>query len=251
MSNDQKYDYNDGVKYLTSKINDVDIADEVQKVTTWLPPIMVTLCNTKMRMTCVDGAFQLYGHQKDSMSKIRSMRASFKARYEIEDHPEDRKTEWRVGEVCVAKFGDHWYRAKILEINKTGRYAGIIYVDLGTVRKVDILDLRIPRAFAEQPILAIQMVLHSIIPADGKRFTYDTLEEIQEQIGYWNTGYVQVTSTMEVATFPIPVKLYIIQKNGGIERKENFGRTLRRVGLAVKGEVNLLNPEYKLHARVE
>ena len=234
---------------IISKMKDLNVSDE-QKITKWLPPSVVTLSDTLMRITAVDGAFQLYGHQKEAMLKIRSMRSHFKARYEGEDHPEDMKTHWNVGEVCVAKFGDHWYRAKILEINNTGKYAGIIYVDLGTVRAVDITDLRIPRAFAEQPILAIRMVLDSIIPADGEgTFLCDTLEGIQEEIGYWNVGYVKVTSTREVASFPIPVKLYIFEKNGESERKENFGRTLRRVGLAVKGEVNLSNPKYKLHAR--
>ena len=47
--------------------------NEAEKITTWLPPTMVTLCDTNMRMTCVDGAFQLYGHPKEAMQKIRSV----------------------------------------------------------------------------------------------------------------------------------------------------------------------------------
>ena len=226
-------------------------SDQNQKITAWLPPTMVTLCDTNMRMTSVDGAFQLYGHPKEAMQKVRSMKAYFKLRYDIQSHPEDSKTNWNVGEVCVARFGEHWYRAKIIEINNTGRYAGVVYVDLGNVRKVDILDLRIARAFGDQPILAIRMVLESTVPAnDDKVFPHHTLEAIQEEIGYWNTGYVKVTSTREVTTFPIPVKLYLIQK-GKVEKKENFSRILRRCGLANKGEVNLSNPDFSLYARVD
>ena len=244
-------DTNTDVKKITSMMEAVDVTDKVEKITTWLPPSMVTLSDTKVRMTAVDGASQLYGHQKEAKNKIRSMKACFKERYEVEDHPEDLKTEWSVGEVCVAKLGEHWYRAQIVEMNNTRRYAGIIYVDLGNVREIDISDLRIPRAFAKQPILAIRMVLESVIPTNGdKAFPPHTLEAIQEQIGYWNAGFVKVTSTRKVSAFPIPVKLYLVQDKGESVRKENFGRTLRRHGLADKGEVNLSNPDYKLHARV-
>ena len=227
-------------------------SNEAEKISTWLPPTMVTLCETNMRITCVDGAFQLYGHPKEAMQKIRSMKAFFKSRYDTENHPEDSKTYWNVGEICVARFGQHWYRAKIIEMNNTRRYAGVVYVDLGNVRKVDILDLRIPRAFADLPILAVRMVLESTIPRnDDKVFPHDTLEAIQEEIGYWNTGYVKVTSTKMVNAFPIPIQLYLTQKKGEIEKKENFSRILRRCGLASKGEVNLSNPDFNLYARVD
>ena len=126
-----------------------------------------------------------------------------------------------------------------------------MYVDLGNVREVNISDLRIPNAFASQPILAIRMVLESIIPPNGdKVFPDHVLEAIQEEIGYWNTGYVKITSTRKVLTLPIPVNLHLVHKKRGSEEYENFGQTLLQCGLADTGEVDILNPEYDLHARV-
>ena len=232
-------------------MEDVKPTENDKEITTWLPPSMVTLCETKMRMTFVDGAFQLYGHQNEARHIIRTMRAHFQTRYDLENHPEDLKTEWSAGEVCVSKLGDHWYRAKIIEMNNTRRHAAIIYVDLGNVREVDISDLRIPRAFANQPILAIRMVLVSIIPPHGNKvFPDHTLEAIQEEIGYWNTGYVKVTSTRIVTTFPIPVKLYFVLKNDERKKYENLGKILLEHKLADNGDIDILNPHYKLHARV-
>ena len=234
---------------MTSFVKDVTV--NIEKITTWLPPSMVTLCDTKMRMTSVDGACQLYGHQNKARHIIRSMRAHFKKRYDLEDHPEDLKTQWSVGEVCVAKFGDHWYRAQIIEMSTSMRAVAIIYVDLGNIREVDISDLRIPRAFAKQPILAIRMVLESIIPPNGDRvFPDHTLEAIQEEIGYWNTGYVKVTSTRKASTMPIPVNLQLVQKMEESEKHEDFVRTLLECGLADIGAVDVFNPDYNLHARV-
>ena len=236
---------------MAAKTEDIDVADGDDKISTWLPPCMFTLCDTEMRMTFVDGAFQLYGHEKRARHIIRSMKASFRARYDLEDHPEDMKVEWSVGEACIAKFGEHWHRAQIIEMDNTRRNVAVIYVDLGNVREVDITDLRIPRAFANQPILAIRMVLESINPPNGDRiFSDHTLEAIQEEIGYWNAGYVMVENTREVSSFPIPVKLYLMQKKGESEGYDNFGGILLKCGIADEGEIDLLNPDYKLHARI-
>ena len=232
-------------------VKEVNITDNYMKITTWLPPCIESLCDTKMRMTFVDGAFQLYGHQTKARHLIRTMRANFKTRYDLEDHPEDLKVEWSVGEVCVTKLGDHWYRAQIIEMSTSKRDAAVIYVDLGNVRTVNTSDLRIPRDFAKQPILAIRMVLESIIPPNGDNaFPDHTIQAIQEEIGYWNTGYVKVTSTRKVSTLPIPVNLHLVQKKGESEEHENFCRTLLECGLADIGELDLVNPAYNLHARV-
>ena len=221
------------------------------KITTWLPPEMVTLRpQEKMRITFVDGAFQLYGHQKEARHIIRKMRAYFRTRYDLEDHPEDKKTDWKIGDVCVSKIDNNWYRAKVIEMSNTKRYAAVIYVDLGNIRVVDILDLRIPTAFANQPSLAIRMVLESVIPPKGNKvFPHPTLEAIQEEIVYWNTGYVKVTSTRKVKTFPIPIKLYLVNKNGEREEYEDFGQTLLNCELADTGDVDILSPHYTLYAR--
>ena len=126
-----------------------------------------------------------------------------------------------------------------------------MYVDLGNVRTIDTSDLRIPRDFANQPILAIRMVLESINPPNGdKVFPDHVLEAIQEEIGYWNAGYVEVTSTRKVSTLPIPVKLHLVKKKGEIKELEDFGLTLLECGLADIREVDVLNPDYSLHARV-
>ena len=234
-------------KEITAPVKDA----YVEKITTWLPPCKLMLRDTKMRITFVDGAFQLYGHQKKARHIIRSMRAYFKARYDLEDHPEDLKGEWSVGEVCVAKFDDQWYRAQIVEMSTNRRDVAVIYVDLGNVRQVNISDLRIPNAFGNQPILANRMVLESIIPLNGdKVFPDHVLEAIQDEVGYWNTGYVKITSTRMVSTMPIPVKLHLVHRRGENEEQENFGQTLLECGLADNGEVDILKLEYNRHARV-
>ena len=70
------------------------------------------------------------------------MKAYFAA-YELEDGEEDVKEAWSVGEACVARMGNEWYRAQVVEIN--GTEAGVIFVDLGNVRRVAYRDLRVPR----------------------------------------------------------------------------------------------------------
>ena len=239
------------IEKITSDMTAVDVTNEVEKITTWLQPRMVTLCDTKMRITAVDGALQLYGHQKEAMHTIRNMRDHFKQRYDSEDHPEDLKVIWSVGEVCIAKLGDYWYRARILEVSNGQREVAVIYVDLGNVRTIDTSDLRIPRDFAYQPALAIRMVLESIIPPnDDKFFPDSTIKAIQEEIGYWNTGFVKVTSTRMVSAFPIPVNLCLVQKKGGSKEQKDLGQILLECGLSDKGYVNILDPRYNLHARV-
>ena len=231
-------------------MNNVYVTDNVENITNWLPPCMVTLCNTKMRITFVDGACQLYGHQKEARHVIRTMRAHFKRRYDLEDHPEDLKVVWSVGEVCVAKFGNHWYRAQIIEMSTTKREVAVIYVDLGNIRTIDTSDLRIPRHFANQPILANRMVMESIVPPNKDKFFSDpTVQAIQEEIGYWNIGSVKVTSTRNVSVYPIPVNIYLTPKTGESEEHENLGQTLLKCGLADNGYVDVLNPEYSHHAR--
>ena len=232
-------------------MRNVDDTEKVVDITTWLPPNMVMPCNTKMRMTFVDGALQIYGHQKEARLTIRTMRKHFKTRYDLEDHPEDLKVEWNDGEVCVTKLGDHWFRAQIIEMSTSRREAAVIYVDLGNVRIVNTSDLRIPRDFADEPMLAIRMVMDTIIPPNGdKIFAEHTIQAIQEEICYWNAGYVKVTSTRKVSAFPIPVKLSLVLKKGESKEYENFGQTLLECGLADNGEVDILNPDYDLHARV-
>ena len=119
-------------------------------VCSWLPPTMPRLGDSKIRMTYVDGAFQLYGHDKKNRHLIRTMRAYFDATYSLEDHPEDSQKEWRLGEACVAKIDGHWYRAKVIEVSLDRRDVGVIFVDLGNVRKVKSEDMRIPREFGNQ-----------------------------------------------------------------------------------------------------
>ena len=86
-------------------------------VTNWLPPCMLEMSDDesamiKMRITSVDGACQIYGHPKNARHQIRAMSAYYEAIYDLDDHPEDSKEEWMLGEACVAKFDDdRWFRA--------------------------------------------------------------------------------------------------------------------------------------------
>ena len=119
-------------------------------VTKWLPPRMLDCPDfTKMRITCVDGVSQLYGHKRSDRHLIDHMSVVFKDIYGLED-PEDSKNTWNVGEACTAKLGRTWYRAKVVEVSQSNKELGILYVDLGNVRIVNIKDLRIPRAFGEE-----------------------------------------------------------------------------------------------------
>ena len=118
----------------------------------------------KVRITHVDRAFQLYGYESHSVRQpsfhthpfnlsifrhhrsdktILSQMKAYFAAYELEDGEEDVKEAWSVGEACVARMGNEWYRAQVVEIN--GTEAGVIFVDLGNVRRVAYRDLRVPR----------------------------------------------------------------------------------------------------------
>ena len=120
-------------------------------VSHWLPPNMIMLGDNEsamIRITAVDGVFQFYGHLKEAKYQIRSMRNYHDGIYdELVDHPEDSKEGWRLGEACVAKRDNHWYRAQVVDMSQSTRKVLVLYVDLGSVREVDIKDLRIPRAF--------------------------------------------------------------------------------------------------------
>ena len=69
---------------------------------------------------------------------------------DLGDCPEDFKEDWRVGEACVAKRDNHWYRAQVLDVDQSRKMVGVLYVDLGSVREVDIKNIRIPRAFGNK-----------------------------------------------------------------------------------------------------
>ena len=121
----------------------------------WLPPQMLRSSDwisdmMKIRITFVDGSFQIYGHQKNNKHLLRRMKDYFASIYNLEDCPEHCKEEWAVGDACVTKLGNCWYRAQVIEVDQIGKEVAIIYVDLGNVSKVKCVDLRIPRAFGDQ-----------------------------------------------------------------------------------------------------
>ena len=62
---------------------------------------------------------------------------------DLEDSEDDVKEVWNVGEACVARLGNEWYRAQVLEVN--GSETAVVFVDLGNVRRIACRDLRIPR----------------------------------------------------------------------------------------------------------
>ena len=124
-------------------------------VCSWLPAKMTRPGDFKIRMTYVDGAFQIYGHEKKKRHLIRSMRAYFDAKYNLEYCPEDSQIDWRLGEACVAKIDGHWYRATVIEVSLDRKDVGVIFVDLGNVRIVKSADIRIPREFGSQVYVII------------------------------------------------------------------------------------------------
>ena len=88
------------------------------------------------------------------------MSAHFRDIYNFKDRPEDSKDEWRLGEACVAKLGDRWYRAQVVELSHWSTEVAIIYVDLGNVRRVNREDLRIPRSFGDKVCRAKINLVH-------------------------------------------------------------------------------------------
>ena len=108
-----------------------------------------------------------------------------------------------------------------------------------------------------QPTLAIRMVLESIIPPNGDRdFSDRALEEIQEEIGYWNAGslkIVRATSYRSVIDYsdrsPIPIKLYFRQKRGDSVVWKNYGKDLVGRHRAAFGGIDLRSQDYFLHSR--
>ena len=119
-------------------------------VCSWLPAKMPIPGELQIRLTYIDGTLQIYGHDKKNRHLIRSMRAFFDAKYNLEYCPEDSQREWRLREACVAKIEGHWYRATVIEVSLDRGEVGVIFVDLGNVRKVKSADLRIPREFGSQ-----------------------------------------------------------------------------------------------------
>ena len=62
---------------------------------------------------------------------------------DLEDDEDDVKEAWNVGEACVARLGNEWYRGHVLEVS--GSDTAVVFVDLGNVRRIACRDLRIPR----------------------------------------------------------------------------------------------------------
>ena len=106
---------------------------------------------TKVRITAVDGCFQVYGHLRSARQDFKLMKVAFHERYELCYHDEDVKEEWKLGEACIAKNSDdsQWYRAQVVQIVEGSIEIGIIFVDLGCVRSVFRTDLRVARAFGD------------------------------------------------------------------------------------------------------
>lgn len=143
---------------LISPIDLVSVVNEPsydQAVLKWKAPRLLKISDDKfikVRLTAVDGAFQLYGYLREDRHEIHKMSAHFRQRYEEDFHPEDTKEEWGRGEACVAKLLDsnEWYRCQVIELNEWTSEVGIIYVDLGIVRVAKISDIRIARAFGDK-----------------------------------------------------------------------------------------------------
>ena len=220
-------------------------------VSRWLPPRMIMVddqVSAMLRITSVDGAFQIYGHEVKDKHQIRSMKKYYDSIYRnLVDRPEYSKEVWGHGEACVAKLINGWYRAQVEFQN--GQMVRVLYVDLGRVREVNSTDLRIPRAFGNKPILAIRMVLDSITFREHEEFTDWAPTIIQEELSYVNAGTILATRSKEVDHFPIPVVLHVLKKRGNGEKLENFGQILVKRGLAESGELDLSNPKYAQHAR--
>ena len=98
-----------------------------------------------------------------------------------------------------------------------------------------------------QPILAIRMVLESIVPPNGD-YSDQEIQEIQDEVGYWTTGTVEIAITRrEVSSFPLPIQLYLNDRENHVWW--NYGKSLVDVGLADYGVVDLNRIDYFLHAR--
>ena len=70
---------------------------------------------------------------------------------ELEEDEDDVKETWSVGDACVARLGDDWYRAQVIEVNGTD--AAVVFVDLGNVRRIAKRNLRVPR---EVKVIAVK-----------------------------------------------------------------------------------------------
>ena len=214
----------------TSPKETFSIPDEFgPAVRRWVPPCIPAMSDkestmTMIRVTYIDGSFQIYGHLKKDVNLLRSMRTYFSSIYDIEDRPEDSKDFWMPNEACLAKLHDKWYRAQVLEVSPDKKKVGIIYVDLGNVRSVKSEDLRVPHAFADKPMLAIRMVLDGIVPPNGDEFSERSIQVIENELVYWNCPIVKIVrSRLEIPTrFPLPVHLYLLQH--GEEEWHNYGR---------------------------
>ena len=132
------------------------LPEEIQPIVSrWLPPHMIMMDDQEsamLRITSVDGAFQIYGHEVKDKYKIRSMKHYFDSIYDyLVDRPEDSKEVWGVGEACVAKLaGGGWYRAQVEFQYQNSGMVRVLYVDLGRVQEVNYTDLRIPRAYGNK-----------------------------------------------------------------------------------------------------
>ena len=96
----------------------------------------------------------------------------------------------------------------------------------------------------------MRMVLELIIfPHEDRAFSEWAALTIQEEICYGAAGTVLIKRSKEVSKFPIPVKMYCLQKKGKNVEYENYDKTLVERGWADFGEIDLTNPIYAMHGR--
>ena len=149
------------------------------------------------RGTHVDNAGQIYVHLFSNKNQFRRVRRKLAEKFKRKDLP-DSDDENEAKEVFeeqdeVAVFYKHdqcWYRGRFLNYveGTKDREAQVFFVDWGNVSKVDARVIRKEVPCQDVPILSFKVVLHDVLPADGKEWSRDAIDFIYGKTCYCYFG---------------------------------------------------------------
>ena len=153
----------------------------------WLDPELPAEREFLARGTYVDNAGQIYVHLFKERGQFRRIRKLLTERFDASD-PDEEEFE-KYDEVIAFCVDDQkYYRGRFMEFyaGSKKKYCKVFFVDWGSVSKVDTRLVRKDVICKEIPILAFKVVLHDVLPAQGKEWSDDALNFILDKIIYDN-----------------------------------------------------------------
>ncbi|XP_029980184.1 RING finger protein 17 [Sphaeramia orbicularis] len=120
-----------------------------------------------------------------------------------------------IGQACVARFDDKWYRAQIIGL-PGGRRVEVLYVDFGNTKILSVCDLRkIKDEFFALPSMAIHCCLSDLVPLDAETWSDACITRFMSLA---DQKLVTIEATRKVPkSEPLPVKLFESDLNGHLD----------------------------------